>query len=71
MGKIISIKKIVEALDDVKLAQAEYKLANMEGSDDYLIYQGWEEALIFVLGGENGRKLYEKSQKIKPKRKKT
>jgi len=69
MGKIRSIKKIVEALEDAQLAQEEFKLADMDGCNDQFIYQGWEEALIFVLGGENSRK-ENKKEKIKPKKKK-
>lgn len=68
MGKIRSRKKIIEALEDAQLAQEEFKLADMDGCNDQFIYQGWEEALIFVLGGENTREAAKEN--IKPKKKK-
>jgi len=56
-----SRKQIIEALEDAQTAVEEYKMSDTVCNDEY-IYQGWAEALIFVLGGENERKLRDEKQ---------
>lgn len=65
-SKLRSRAQIVQALEDSQLAVEEYKLADIhDGESD--IYQGWVEALTFVLGGNNARKYVKETKKKKTK----